>query len=78
MRKNAVVAIEISKVYNFALSNPRPGIPRDNLHFCSQSAFIFEGKKPCLQERKTKVIAMFLMIMKLLVNSFLVVKQNKE
>ena len=52
MRKNAVVAIEISKVYNFALSNPRPGIPRDNLHFCFQSAFIFEGKKPCLQERK--------------------------
>ena len=30
------------------------GIPRDNLHFCLQSAFISEGKKPCLQRRKIK------------------------
>lgn len=54
VRGNAVAAIEISKVYNSALSNTRPGIPRDNLHFCLQSAFTFEGKKPCLQKERKK------------------------
>ena len=32
----------------------KQGIHLDNLHFCLQSAFIFEGTKPCLQRRKIK------------------------